>query len=205
MYRFFSDRYGCIWFGNYIEALDSLLNLSPDIIRKYSSLSFSKEYALKRFKSQRFNQYIRKSFQSQAKKEFKNTQILNSIGIKTPKVYLYAVNYNPFCEYESMLLMQRVEHLGTMADLFKRGIEGYSRQVMLNNFMRDIRVFIDNGYYHKDAHFNNVLVTKDYQTIWIDNSIGIIKSDSDRERMVSKFIKRPFLTDIEKNSLRDII
>ncbi len=182
-----------------------ILDYEYQLTQPYSEITFTDAYVVKRSKVQKFADYTRKVYRSQAKREYISTSLMDNIGIKTPKVYGYAVYLNPFSAYDSILLMERVENIGTMADIFKSKIERYHRKIMFENFKRDLKSFIDNGIYHRDAHFNNILITKDYETVWIDNDISALKGNKERVKFLSKFIKRDFLSESEKEIISSII
>ena len=204
--KIFSDRY-CKWIGDFDDIdISEILNEKSSIERKYTELATDREFVLKRISYIKLINYIRKPISSQAKREYISTNIIRDIGIKVPKVYGYAISLNPFCKFESMLLMERVEHIGTMADILKNELCPPSdRDKMIKNLLSDIKTFINNNIYHTDAHFNNILITKDYETIWIDNTIKPIKSKKDMDRLIFKFIKRGLLTESETLLLKEVI
>ncbi len=85
--------------------------VEPFLYRHHSTLLRDDRFLYKFCKLQKIpKDIIRKlSFDSQAKREFRGAELLNSIEITTPKPIFYAYTLSPFERFESLYVMEFIE------------------------------------------------------------------------------------------------
>ncbi len=184
---------------HYFEKI--LLELStktPIKQMKFSEIVFTERFALKKIKIQKAKDHFVKLVNPQALREKNSSLILNSLGIPSPKIYCHARNILFGKEYESILLMEKIDNIGTVRELLTSTIDQKTRKKLLERIIMHIQIMISNGIYHKDAHYNNLLLSKNFDVVWIDNDIGKISDTHHLLRFVRKFIKPNYISLEEK-------
>jgi len=86
----------------------------------YADFTIKSNLIYKSIKPQKFPDYIKRAFNSQAKREAYSARYLNSIGLNTPKIYGYGININPFIKYDSILVMEYIKDSITLFEWLKK-------------------------------------------------------------------------------------
>jgi RIO-like serine/threonine protein kinase len=155
---------------------------------------------------------IRKYFHSQAKREFRASLRLQSIGIATPKVFGYAYSISPISRYESILFMEYKEGMANGFGFLANTHDRRLRKDFLKNVAGDINTMYKNCLHHRDCNFGNILVGEDMHLLWIDNDLKIIRNDKESKKYLrdsverlKKSYKRGLLTDNEWEYFANLI
>ena len=188
-----------------MDILNELASEPVSIQQMFSEITIKNKYLLKKILPQKFPDYVRRAFRSQAKREMLSAQWMQNHGISTPHIYGYGINVSPMCKYDSLLLMQNVENIGSIGSFLKNTRSSTKRIYVLKQIASDIQTFIGNGTYHKDAHFGNILLTPDYRPVWIDNDISAIKTSDDIEKFIRKMIHSELLIQDERDLLMESV
>jgi len=182
-----------IVYGGEIPEITTFFRHKPDIVQKFSKLYKSHPYLLKLIFAQKPADYFRKYHACQAKREFFSSKRLSRIGIDTPEVYGYAFSLIPFTRYDSVLIMEEIDHVGSLSTVLESIQDSQARRSLFLQLTRDLKTMIDHGVYHKDAHYGNILVRRNGQICWIDNDIGTIYTKKGVDRLLKRFITGSFL------------
>ncbi|HFC03521.1 MAG TPA: hypothetical protein ENJ74_01490 [Nitratifractor salsuginis] len=182
------------------ERLYDLCRSHPTIRQSFAELVVDGEFVLKKIRYQKFADHLRKTFRSQAKREALSARALAELGIRTPRIYGYGFNLSPVGPYESVLLMEYFPNIGTLREVFREEPDPSVREILLKKLGRDLQRMVEARIYHKDAHLGNILVTPDYDLIWIDNDLAPIKGPDESKRLLKKFRATPLLDEEEKSA-----
>ena len=171
--------------------------------RPHSLLYRYDNYLLTIFQMQKYADFFRRYFASQARREADSSTRLSALWLKSPEIYGYAVVLNPFCRYDSILLMELVEYENILSLLLRRAPKDERRERLLRIFAQNLNIFFENEVAHKDPHYGNILVTADDELVWIDNDIAPMKRCEDELRFMRKYLKKDFLSEDEARRLVD--
>lgn len=114
---------------------------------------------------------LRKYGLSQAWRETKSNAELAHLGLHTMPVHGWGVSAWPTAPYESVLFMQPLPRTTSGLDLIRNEQDSRRRRAFLARLARDVACMLNNGFIHKDAHFDNVCLRADRELIWIDNDL----------------------------------
>jgi len=197
---------GDLWYFPYGNSayIDRLLSFEPQIRQKFADLSNDGTIMLKRIRPQKRIDPFRKYFRSQAKREAHSAKFLAKLGIRTPLIYGYGFNLSPFGAYEPVLLMEYIPNIGTLREILEEEASEEVCENLLDNLLSDLRKMIHVDVYHKDVHLGNILVTRTYNLIWIDNDISPIKSSKEYNRLFKKLLNDPLLERKGKKKIREL-
>jgi len=174
--------------------------------QKFSEIYLEQNILIKMIKAQKNADYIRRYFNSQAKREHMGAVKLQNIGIKTPDMYGYGLNVNPFQRADSILLMEYIAGESLLV-FFQTSTDTIHRKEILKSVAEDLAKMHLNGLHHKDTNLGNVIPFKE-GLYWIDNDImKLTFSKNDRyhlfnalKRMVGK---KKYLSNEEINYFLD--
>ncbi|WP_456382688.1 hypothetical protein [Hydrogenimonas sp.] len=170
----------------------------PDTVRqRFAEVILHDGIALKKIRYQKFADYIRKPFRSQARRELLAARWMREHGIETPTVYGYGLTLSLFGTYESLLLMEEIPTIGTGLEILPH-LGTRDRKVFLERIRRDVALFLRHNTLHKDAHYGNILVREDLTPVWIDNDIRPVRSPKDIGRFLRKLVTTDLLTEEER-------
>jgi len=205
LYMSLLDR-GDLWYFPHSNSMpiDRLLSIEPQIRQKFADLSSDGTMMLKRIRPQKRIDPFRKYFPFQAKREVHSAKFLAKLGIRTPLVNSYGFNLSPFGAYESVLLMKYIPNIGTLREILEEEASEEVYENLLDNLLSYLRKMIHAGVYHKDVNFGNILVTRTYNLIWIDNDISPIKSSKEYNRLFKKLLNDPLLERKGKKKIREL-
>lgn len=195
--------FGDLWlfFGENKTVLYELRKSPIIIFRSYADLIVHREYVLKKIRPQTLADHFRKPFLSQAKRESDSCRKMSTLGIRTPTIYNFGVNLSPIGRYESMLLMEYIPNIGTLQDVFQLESSPDIRDDLLERVFEDLNRLLNARIYHKDAHPGNILVTTDYDLVWINNDLSPLRGEREYNRLFKKFLRSRIFTDEEKKSI----
>jgi len=175
---------------SYLDQIESLLRrketmLGTDLTQKHSDISilslgpYNKCILIKKIKFQIAADYLRRYIgRSQAFREFIASTTLLSIKVRCPIPISYGVNLSPFGQYESLYVGEYIENSinGVEFLIEEKGIE--ERNSFLSAVAQDLATIHNNGFFHKDSHFGNILCkfVDPTKIFWIDNDLKKIKS-----------------------------
>jgi len=201
LYMSLLDR-GDLWYSPHSNSIpiDRLLAIEPQIHQKFADLSTNGTVMLKRIRPQKRIDPFRKYFRSQALREYRSTLQLRKLGINVPTPLAYGTNLSPFGKYESILIMEYIPNIGTMREVMAHEANQRVRTKLLKKLGADLQRMMEARLYHKDAHLGNILVTPDYDLVWIDNDLSPIKGPDELKRLLKKFRATPLLTEEEKSA-----
>ena len=175
-----------------------LLRAPDRIFQRHSRLAFADGICIKKILPQKPADYLRRPVRSQAKREALSTMVMQEMGIKVPVIYGYGINISPFNKYESILFMENILNIGTVKNFLISCSDENKRSKVLASVLNDINTFLKYNQRHKDAHFGNILLLHNLETVWIDNDVKKISSVEDRENFLRKFINNNLLSEKEK-------
>lgn len=181
-----------------------LANQPSAIRQSYSEIVIAGNLLLKRIRYQTMADQLRKPFRSQAKREREASHKLQAIGVNAPSVYAYGINLSPLGGYESMLLMDYVQNLGTMPEFMKEESNTNIRRQLVEKLCRDLQKMIEASLYHKDAHPGNILVTPSFDLVWIDNDLSPLRGKREYTRLFKKFLRSRIFTKEEKGKIETL-
>jgi len=175
---------------SYLDQIESLLRrketmLGTDLTQKHSDISilslgpYNKCILIKKIKFQIAADYLRRYIgRSQAFREFIASTTLLSIKVRCPIPISYGVNLSPFGQYESLYVGEYIENSinGVEFLIQEKGIK--ERNSFLSAVAQDLATMCNNGFFHKDSHFGNILCkfVDPTKIFWIDNDLKKIKS-----------------------------
>jgi len=153
----------------YLDQIESLLRrketmLKTGLTQKHSDIStlslgpFNKGILIKKIRFQIAADYLRRYIgRSQAFTEFFASTTLVSIKVRCPTPISYGVNLSPFGQYESLYIGEYIENSinGVEFLIQEKGIE--ERSSFLSAVAQDLAAIHNNGFFHKDSHFGNIL------------------------------------------------
>jgi tRNA A-37 threonylcarbamoyl transferase component Bud32 len=171
----------------------TLLRYPPNICQSYSEIILHERYALKKIRYQKFADYVRKPFRSQAKREAYSSRWMQQHKILSPKIYGWGFSLFSPSGYESLLLMENIENIGSVADFLKKTQDLEKRNEVILHIRDDLLSFIEHGYLHKDTQFNNLLLSKNLELYWVDNDISKL-DESLWKRYEEKMLKSKLLS-----------
>jgi tRNA A-37 threonylcarbamoyl transferase component Bud32 len=183
----------------HIEVLRELLKRPAAIRQKHAEIVLADGYALKKIRPQKPADHFRRTFRSQARREAEASRWMLRHGIPAPRIYGYAFNLSPFGGYESLLLMEHIENVGTLRDVLEKERRPERRERLLQQLRQSLERFFDRGIYHKDCHYGNILVGKDERIVWIDNDLAPLGTAGERERFLRKIVHSPLLREEESS------
>ena len=105
--------------------------------------------------------------QADAAKEYRSLMTLRRAGLRTPHCYGWGVSLHPGNSGGSLLLMEHVQNARPGGDVFQTMTEA-ERLVFLTRFSQEVAVLALAGYVHRDLHYNNLLLDRSGQIIWVD-------------------------------------
>lgn len=105
--------------------------------------------------------------QADAAKEYRSLMILRRTGLRTPHCYGWGVSLHPGNNGGSLLLMEHLQDARPGGDVFEVMTEA-ERLVFLTRFSQEVALLALAGYVHRDLHYNNLLLDRNGQIIWID-------------------------------------
>ncbi|WFM69794.1 lipopolysaccharide kinase InaA family protein [Halomonas sp. CKK8] len=105
--------------------------------------------------------------QSDARKEFLNLRILRKVGLKTPRCHGWGISLNPGNRNASLLLMEHLQDARPGGEVFD-ALDEDGRLAFLNRFCREVAQLALAGYEHRDLHYNNLLIDRNENIVWID-------------------------------------
>ncbi|QTP58900.1 hypothetical protein HNO53_09390 [Billgrantia antri] len=116
--------------------------------------------------------YIEKRWLAQcdARKEYNSLRILRRAGLATPRCHGWGLSLNPGNRNASLLLMEQVHDARPGGEVFKEMSEA-NRIAFLERFCAEVIQLAHTGYVHRDLHYNNLLLTKDEELIWVDSHV----------------------------------
>jgi len=183
----------------YLDQIESLLKkketmLGTDLTQKHSDIStltlgpHNKCILIKKIKFQIAADYLRRYIgRSQAFREFIASTTLLSIKVRCPTPISYGVNLSPFGQYESLYVNEYIENSinGVEFLIEEKGIE--ERNSFLSAVAQDLATIHNNGFFHKDSHFGNILCkfVDPTKIFWIDNDLKKIKSPRNKYERVA--------------------
>lgn len=114
-----------------------------------------------------------------SRSEIRSYLHVNSIGLKTPKVYSWGVFLNPLSDLSSFIIVEFKGDCISVREFLSRSAEDQKERIIVNLF-EQIFVLSESGYIHKDCHLDNFLVDcKTGEIFWIDvhlKKVGFSKS-----------------------------
>lgn len=182
----FTDKYYryAIFLSNGIS--DDLTFVSNSITEKCESLGSSRfylsedGYILGKVTSDKYSRinnpikwllhdYMEKRLllQADAAKEYRSLMILRRSGLRTPRCYGWGISFQPGNSGGSLLLMEHVQDARPGGDVFDTMTEA-ERLVFLNRFSQEVALLAKAGFVHRDLHYNNLLLDRNDEIIWID-------------------------------------
>lgn len=105
--------------------------------------------------------------QSDARKEFLNLRILQRVGLKTPRCHGWGISLNPGNRNASLLLMEHLQDARPGGEVFD-ALDEAGRLAFLARFCREVAHLARAGHVHRDLHYNNLLIDRDENIVWID-------------------------------------
>ncbi|SFU43163.1 RIO1 family regulatory kinase/ATPase [Halomonas korlensis] len=115
-------------------------------------------------------------FQSDAHKEYQSLQILRRAGLKTPDCYGWGVSFNPSNHNGSLLLMECLQDARPGGEVFD-SLDESGRMVLLEYFCEEVMQLARAGYVHRDLHYNNLLLDRNKNIVWIDAHVRPLPRD----------------------------
>jgi len=167
---------GDIWllaFENKVPFLKQLKKKKLFLEFGYSTFYKIDNVLLKCIKPQKFADYSRRFFASQAKREYIGTLKLHYLGICVPEVYGYSVNLNFFNGFESILFIEHLKDSITTMNFLQNEKSTSKRESILKLIAKDLSKMHFLGLHHKDTNLKNILI-KDNNIYWIDNDIKVL-------------------------------
>jgi len=199
--------FGKEWIINEQKNLDILTFLASQKIsikQSFSEIRISKNYLLKVINAQKRVDFLRKFYNSQARREFFSSLKMNEMGILTPKVFLYGFRLSLFDHYDSFILMEFLPFL-SLEEFFSKEKDYIKRKEALEILSFNLLKFLSNNIIHKDSNLNNILYDQNHKKLfWIDNDLKKITSKNDIDIFIRRIIKSPYLNKIEKDFILDI-
>jgi len=115
--------------------------------------------------------------QSDARKEFLSLEILRRAGLATPRCHGWGVSLNPGNRNGSLLLMEHMQDARPGGEVFD-ALDETARLAFLERFCRQVARLAHAGYMHRDLHYNNLLIDRDNNIVWIDTHVRRLPTKS---------------------------
>ncbi|MDR9439900.1 MAG: lipopolysaccharide kinase InaA family protein [Halomonas sp.] len=115
--------------------------------------------------------------QSDARKEYLSLGILRRAGLKTPRCHGWGISLNPGNRNASLLLMEHLQDARPGGDVFVE-LDEEGRFAFLERFCQEVARLAHAGYVHRDLHYNNLLVGKNDELLWIDSHVRRLPTKS---------------------------
>ncbi|PRY67377.1 lipopolysaccharide kinase InaA family protein [Halomonas ventosae] len=115
--------------------------------------------------------------QSDARKEYQSLQRLRRAGLATPHCHGWGISLNPGNRNASLLLMEHVQDARPGGEVFD-ALDEDGRLVFLERFCREVAQLARAGYVHRDLHYNNLLIDRDENLVWIDAHLRRVPTKS---------------------------
>lgn len=174
-----------------LKNIDSTIFLHLDILKfqqKYSKLFLNDNKIVKIIEAQRSKDYIKRYFNSQAKREYMGSQKLQEIGINTPIVYGYGVHINPFHNVDSVLVMEYID--GQNVETFFREVFDIEKRLSIVKLVaKDLVTIHMNRLHHKDTNMGNIILSNK-KLFWIDNDIKKLNISSHIEIALKRILSQ---------------
>lgn len=122
-----------------------------------------------------------------ARREYKGYKLVNKLGLKTPQLYGWGV---PVSRRGSMLSFILIGYeLDSISGLdYFNMLNKNERFDFIKELAKQVAVLIKGGYFHRDLHLDNFLITSHHDILWIDIHLrrkSIFKSYHERQLMIS--------------------
>jgi len=172
-------------------------NISKDIFfhpthikfkQKFSEIYLEQNILIKIIKVQKYADYIRRYFNSQARREYMGVVKLQNIGINIPNIYGYGFNVNPFQKADSILLMEYIAGESLLI-FFQTSTDTIYRKEILKSAAEDLVKMHLNGLHHKDTNLGNIILFKE-KLYWIDNDVMELSFSIDDRKYIFNALKR---------------
>lgn len=93
---------------------------------------------------------------------------VNSVGIKTPKVYAWGVFLNPFSSLMSFIIIEYKKDFVSARE-FLSGVDKSQQCEFIRELLGQMFMLNESGYIHRDCHLDNFLVSVNSgEILWID-------------------------------------
>lgn len=151
---------------------------------------------------------IRKYGLCQARREARGNRTLAAIGLGTVAVHGWGMSASPRARYESVLFMQPLPENISGLTFIRTERNEQQRLAFLHQLAQQLACMLENGIVHKDAHFDNVCITRDNSLIWIDNDLRRPRSQSRRRdgfRKMLKLLKTTARNDLQPSEWQCLI
>jgi len=127
-----------------------------------------------------FRDYLEKRLllQFDARKEFKSLNILKKAGLKVPKCYGWGGSLNPFNSSGSVFIMGYLEHAVSGGKYFE-SLDEHQRYDFLDRLSVELSKLVDIGYYNRDLHYDNMMISDQGEIIWIDTHVKALPLDKE--------------------------
>ncbi len=183
----------------YFNQIESLLRrkkamLGTSLTQKHSDIftlslgSHNKCILIKKIKFQKAADWFRRYLgRSQAFREFIASTTLLSINVQCPIPLSYGVNLSPFGQYESLYVGEYIENSINGVEFLIHEKVKDKRYSFLSAVAQDLAVMCNNGFFHKDSHFGNILcrLADPNRIFWIDNDLKTIKSHRNKYEKIA--------------------
>ena len=156
--------------------------------QKFSEIYLEQNILIKMINAQKNADYIRRYFNSQAKREYMGAVKLQNTGINTPDMYGYGFNVNPFQKADSILLMEYIAG-ESLLSFFQTSTDTIHRKEILKSAAEDLAKMHLNGLHHKDTNLGNIILFKK-RLYWIDNDIMELNFSTDDRKHIFNALKR---------------
>jgi len=111
---------------------------------------------------------LRKYSYSQALREHRGAQQLQTLGLATPAMRGWGICVTPFSSFESVLFMRDLAPFTSALTLIREETSRARRLGFLDRFADQLATLYGSGWIHKDCHFDNVCLVDDDRLVWID-------------------------------------
>ncbi|WP_108444435.1 lipopolysaccharide kinase InaA family protein [Halomonas denitrificans] len=115
--------------------------------------------------------------QTDARKEYRSLQVLRRAGLATPRCYGWGVSLNPGNHNGSLLLMEHVQNAQPGGEVFNK-LDEQGRLAFLERFCLEVARLAGAGYAHRDLHYDNLLIDKNGDILWIDTHVRRLPTKS---------------------------
>lgn len=108
--------------------------------------------------------------QSDARKERHSARILQHLGLNTPFYHGWGVSLNPANRNASLLLMEYITDARLGGEVFKARDE-QDRLGLVDRLCDEVAHIARHGYAVRDLHYNNLMVSKNNELVWLDTHL----------------------------------
>ena len=109
-------------------------------------------------------------WQADSIKEFQGSKIFKRAGLCVAKSYGYAIALNPYNKHSSIFFLEYIPSATRGIDYFNQA-ESDEKLHFIDRFCQDISNLAKINFYSRDAHFGNILITKENDVIWVDTHV----------------------------------